>query len=136
MSSEAEVAALLTRFLSPHTSASDRSTIEASLIQVRDGPGAWRWGLELLAAPAGAADARAGATGNSNGSGSSGGGGGAALQWLAAAAVESAVLRKWSVLLPADRSAIFNTAWGALIPPAPGVEPLAGAYTRCHARST
>jgi len=58
MSSEAEVAALLTRFLCPRTPAPERATIEASLVAIRDSPSAWRWGLELLAAPAGAADAR------------------------------------------------------------------------------
>lgn len=121
MSSEAEAAALLAKFLSPHTTPRDRTALEASLIAIRDGPGAWRWGLELLAAPAGAADARAA----QGGAGGGVLGGGAALQWLAAAAVESAILRRWQQLMPADRNAIFNATWGCLIPPAPGVSPLA-----------
>jgi hypothetical protein len=111
MSSEAQAAALLARFLSPHTPPHDRTALEASLVAIRDGPGAWRWGLELLAAPVGAADARASST---PGGGSGGGtaGGGAALQWLAAAAVESAILRRWHTLMPADRNAICTATWG------------------------
>ena len=127
---EAKAAHLLAQFLSPHTTSQDRTALEASLIAVRDGPGAWRWGLELLSAPVGVADARAGGGrgdggGGGGGGGGGSGGGGAALQWLAAAAVESAILRRWQHLMPADRNAVLTMAWGCLIPPAQGVSPMA-----------
>jgi hypothetical protein len=115
-SGEAEAVSLLTRFLSPHTSAIERTIHEASLVAIRDGLGAWRWGLELLASPAGAVDARAG-----------GAGCGAALQWLAAAAVESAVLRRWTHFAAEDKNAIFSAIFSCLIPPAlkPGLSSMA-----------
>ena len=98
---------MLHAFFSAHTPPDHRRALEAELLATRDAPGAWRWGLELLASQ------HAQTTTDP------------ALQWLAAAAVESAVCRRWRSLMGADRDALARGAWACVIPPAPGVVPMA-----------